>query len=338
MAAPADTASTANAEESLWSLVDQITKLAPQLSPASIFAASSQIASLSPRLARPSAAMQAAQDAEEPLVPQDLAGRMDALVYQRRGNGSPELLSASSNGGAEDEAADHSGVGGQPAADLWQPGGTRLEHLDQVGYHASSGGGLAAFERDWPARSRAGGDADEGSDGSSGDGDDDGDDDELEQLVTREEKSEDLGFDPGLSLVCDPCDLAEEGGVGCSCMAVDMLHVSDIKDVIRKWKKKMEKPGALREFPERRAPRYHLYRAVIKWKFADPLGAGNRVCIPECVKRSVRKLFPSPCCGAGCDYGSACEAKGHYIGHLTVAESRVRNGESLDGESHSYMD
>ena len=130
-------------------------------------------------------------------------------------------------------------------------------------------------------------------------------------------------------MVCDPCDLAEVGGAGCPCLAQSMLEVGEIKDVIREWRAKMAKPYALLEYPERRAPRYHLYRAIIKWVFADPLGAENRVRMPTCVKQCVRRMFPNPCCvpvalGGRCDFGAYCEDQCHYVGHLTFEESRMR--------------
>ena len=88
------------------------------------------------------------------------------------------------------------------------------------------------------------------------------------------------------------------------------------------------KPG---EDPDGRKARYALYRAVVGWQFADPLGAENRVRLPACVLYRNRRLFPNPCCGEACDppcdYQSGCESRGHYTGFRTAAESRaVREG------------
>ena len=55
--------------------------------------------------------------------------------------------------------------------------------------------------------------------------------------------------------------------------------------------------------------------------------AENRVRLPCCVMFRVRKLFPNPCCGDGCDYLERCERAGHYTGFRTAAESRaIREG------------
>ena len=59
----------ATPEETLWILVGQIQNLAPQLSPASLVAASGLIGGLSPVAPRQSTAMQSAMNAEDPLVP-----------------------------------------------------------------------------------------------------------------------------------------------------------------------------------------------------------------------------------------------------------------------------
>ena len=68
-------------------LVGQIQNLAPQLTPASLVAASNLIGSLSPVAPRQSTAMQSAMNNEDPLVPQQLVQRM-------------ELEAADSSGGA----------------------------------------------------------------------------------------------------------------------------------------------------------------------------------------------------------------------------------------------
>jgi hypothetical protein len=45
-----------------------------------------------------------------------------------------------------------------------------------------------------------------------------------------------------------------------------------------------------------------MYKGLIAWQWSNTLGAGNRVCLPPCWERKVRKLFPNPVCGEGCDY------------------------------------
>ena len=70
---------------------------------------------------------------------------------------------------------------------------------------------------------------------------------------------------------------------------------------------------------------------MVAWQFSDPLGANNRVRLPRCVLYRVRRLFPNPCCGGDCDYLSACEGSGHYVGFRTAAESRaIREGRYYD--------
>ena len=331
----------AAAEDNLWKLVRHITELAPELSPASISRAATQIASLSPRPARHSATMEAAMQDEEPPRPQDLGARMDDEAdhgQQAAGSGASVAAVDDEHDGSVERVED-----GGPA--LWMPG---MARLDVIGYNAGAGGVGDAFEREWAEATGAarggggggGGDGgDGGNDGEDGDGeDDDGDDDDDDIPQPRAQSSEPLNLDPGQHLVCDACDLAEEGGRGSACMACDMQDASEVKDTIRKWTRKMEKRGALAEYPERRAPRYHTYRAVIKWKFADPLGAENRLILPECVKCAVRRLFPDPCCGEGCDYGVDCERKGHYTGHRTAAESRALRGETTGEDADAAAD
>ena len=76
--------------------------------------------------------------------------------------------------------------------------------------------------------------------------------------------------------------------------------------------------------------RHACYKAVVAWQWASPLGAEQRVQLPACVMCGVRKLFPNPRCGEGCDYGAKCERLGHYVGFRTAAESkRVREGGDL---------
>ena len=60
---------------------------------------------------------------------------------------------------------------------------------------------------------------------------------------------------------------------------------------------------------------------------SSPLGAGKRVRLPKCLVSAVRRKFPNPVCGTGCDYWAQCERKGHYTGFRTAEESRaVREG------------
>lgn len=77
--------------------------------------------------------------------------------------------------------------------------------------------------------------------------------------------------------------------------------------------------------PDGREARFALYRAIVKAHFASPLGAGNRVRLPMCLLKAVRRLFPNPECVLGvCDFGAKCERAGHYTGFRSAEESRAR--------------
>ena len=66
----------------------------------------------------------------------------------------------------------------------------------------------------------------------------------------------------------------------------------------------------------------------------EPVGRGaQRVRLPECVTCAVRRRFPNPACGEGCDYGKQCVGRGHYTGFRTAAESRaIREGVFYDND------
>ena len=74
-----------------------------------------------------------------------------------------------------------------------------------------------------------------------------------------------------------------------------------------------------------------MYKGLIAWQWSNTLGAGNRVCLPPCWERKVRKLFPNPVCGEGCDYSTECVRKGHYTGFRTAEVScAIREGRFVD--------
>ena len=123
------------------------------------------------------------------------------------------------------------------------------------------------------------------------------------------------------------CDFHDHGcGVVHACMAVDMLQQRSIYELVEKHRKRRrEQP---RDDPDGRKARHALYKAVIAWQWANPLGAENRVRLPTCVLHRVRRLFPNPCCRVGtCDFLVECERVGHYTGFRTAEESRaIREG------------
>lgn len=124
-------------------------------------------------------------------------------------------------------------------------------------------------------------------------------------------------------MYCDYHD--QRGSCPNACMAVDMLQQRRINAVVEAQQRaRRRKPSS---DPDGRESRYAMYRAVIKWQWSDPLGAGNRVRLPSCVLHRVRKLFPNPACTEGgeesCDYLDGCERRGHYTGFRTADESRA---------------
>ena len=137
--------------------------------------------------------------------------------------------------------------------------------------------------------------------------------------TTRERRGRSERNDLGLSangrvMYCDFHD--HRCGVAHACMAVDMLQQRSIYELVEKHRKlRREKP---RDDPDGRRARHALYKAVIAWQWANPLGAENRVRLPTCVLHRVRRLFPNPrCCVGTCDVLVECERAGalHWVSH-----------------------
>jgi len=134
----------------------------------------------------------------------------------------------------------------------------------------------------------------------------------------------------GTDIYCDHCD------VGCApntCMAVVMLQALGVADTIARHQRLVAKTESMGtpDAEARASARFECYKAVIAWQFSDPLGAGQRRRLPECVTCKVRCLFRNPVCTpAACDFGAECERRGHYTGFRTAEESRtLREAESL---------
>jgi hypothetical protein len=131
------------------------------------------------------------------------------------------------------------------------------------------------------------------------------------------------------AIYCDTCDLGYQGSVW-HCEAEQMLQHKSVSDVVEAHEKSLTTDKGKREDPDRRQARYAMYRGIVQWKWADPLGAGNRVRLPKCMNIKVRRLFANPCCderGGGCDMWLGCEQRGHYTGFRTAEESRaIREG------------
>lgn len=150
--------------------------------------------------------------------------------------------------------------------------------------------------------------------------------------TTRERRGQSERDDLGLGangrvMYCDFHD--HRCGDANACMAVDMLQQRDIAALVERHRKvRRDKP---RDDLDGRKARHALYKAVVAWQWANPLGAENRVRLPTCVLHRVRRLFPNPCCVVGgddsCDFLVKCERAGHYTGFRTAEESRaVREG------------
>ena len=119
---------------------------------------------------------------------------------------------------------------------------------------------------------------------------------------------------------CEKCDLGltqDEDG----CQVTAMALAGRVQRVQAKHEKlRTAKPWGDKD---RREARHAMYKAIISWQFCSPLGAGKRVRLPKCLVSAVRRKFPNPVCGPGCDYWVQCERKGHYTGFRTAEESRA---------------
>ena len=92
---------------------------------------------------------------------------------------------------------------------------------------------------------------------------------------------------------CDPCDLGV-ASPAFACMARDMLQHNQVARIVQQHRRlRRRNPGS---DPSGREARHVCYKGVVRWQFADPLGAGNRVHLPQCVLCAVRKIFPNPLC------------------------------------------
>jgi len=112
------------------------------------------------------------------------------------------------------------------------------------------------------------------------------------------------------TLHCDKCDLSESGA---NCMADEMMDRRTIRETVEAFDEKRGVRGGARLERHNREARHTLYKGVVAWRFADPLGSENRVRLPQCVNVKIRESFPNPRCSRehGCDFYAGCEARGH---------------------------
>ena len=127
------------------------------------------------------------------------------------------------------------------------------------------------------------------------------------------------------------------------CMADDMMQQNRVVTVIQKQHQRRATRRSRRrpdDDPDRRGARFAVYRAVVAWLWSNPLGAEQRVRLPPCVVQRVRREFPNPACSVaeGCDYGPACERRGHYTGFRTADESRARREGTFVNFASSSVD
>ena len=123
---------------------------------------------------------------------------------------------------------------------------------------------------------------------------------------------------------CEKCDLnLTQDNDGCLATSMDLA--GRVQRVLAKHVRlHLAKPWSDKD---KREARHAMYKAIISWQFCSPLGAGKRVRLPKCLVSTVRRKFPNPMCGLGCDFWAQCESKGHYTGFRTAEESRaVREG------------
>ena len=134
----------------------------------------------------------------------------------------------------------------------------------------------------------------------------------------------------GRHAYCEHCDLGHSDPA--TCFAARMMEETDIQDVISYWEG-VYRSGCNPDADQSEA-RYKLYRAVVRWLWANPLGAENRVQLPACVVKKIRQLFPNPKCTTSCDFLSECERLGHYVGFRTIEQSRAISIQAERNEHH----
>jgi len=326
---PTETPAAINAaaERRMVSIMAEVAELAPLLSPATLRDAEAQLQALAaaaPRQEHAEAAGEgnvSALAGGSPLQPEQLSYDNEDGVVTLAG-GSDD---------ARSEAGSVASLGGAAAPSEPDEGDTetagsarlRLEESIDPGNDAPGWGDLDIdFGGLWNSAQDRGGYDSVQDFWDATLGDTDGGTRET-RLVVGGQRDE-LGLNQhGRVVYCNYHDL--QGGCANACMAVDMLQQRRIADVIEQHRRiKQRRP---RDDPDGRVARHALYKAVVAWRWANPLGAENRVRLLCCVMYRVRRLFPNPCCSAGCDFSTRCEQAGHYTGFRTAEESRaIREG------------
>lgn len=298
MASPPTAALPSAAERRLQELLCELEELAPELSEPTLTAAVRRVSVIAGLHAAPAGALEAGAALALDFAQAPAAAEDDNLHDGARSDaGSVGSLAAGPTAAAVSDAADGHPPPMEPYDDVLWPGGpsTRQDIFDMyvttpgdfTGDAECEGGGALRDTRlgAWHGR-------------------------------------DSIGLsEHGRHMFCDCCD--PEGARDAeACMATDMLQQRRIDALLTKHRKKRPRVGELRD--HNRSARYELYREVVKWQWdSGPLGAEQRVRLPKCVMVAVRRAFPDPRCGAGCDYGPECERRGHYVGFRTAAQSRA---------------
>ena len=189
---------------------------------------------------------------------------------------------------------------------LW-PGGPTDDGPDPVGFmlqaaqmaaRRAEGGADGTTARDAAGAALPGGDENASEEGSSARG---SEQDKPKRRRPRGGKGRrgGRGFGQGNDLahgrcmMCDVCDLGS-GGPQWACTAADMLQQTSMQKIREKHEAKLKTAKGRAGDPDRREARYAMYRGVVRWRWADPLGAENRVRLPVCVMHDAANPAPVP--------------------------------------------
>ena len=75
----------------------------------------------------------------------------------------------------------------------------------------------------------------------------------------------------GRCMLCDVCDLGSDGPQW-ACCAADMQQQSSMQKIREKHDAKLKAAKGRAADPDWREARYAMYRGVVRWRWADPLG------------------------------------------------------------------
>lgn len=322
------------AEQRLGLLMGELEQLAPIVHPAHLRRAADRLDALASIQARTWRAL--LLDNASPALPDNSPGPVEHLSFTNMPLTDEEARSVngfigSIDGGDERDVLasplPEDGVGPLTIDERLWPGGPSSDSM-QIAFvyddaRANAGARCAPCDGDGDR------DRDSYGDGATDDGEvgNDGGDGPRDPRLGSWCRRDSVGLaQHGRRMFCDYHDL--HSGCADACMARDMMQQRRISTLVEKQQKRRRKRP--RDDPDGRDARHACYKAVIAWQWANPLGAENRVRLPNCVTVAVRQLFPNPIClreGSCCDFLLKCEKEGHYTGFPTAEESRaIREG------------